>query len=61
MNDHITLRDAMETAVWMMVYAAEPERNIDVTMTYSDLFHISLALNQYRPKPNGEAEEWTSS
>ena len=40
MADKITLREAMETPVWMMVYATEPERNIDVTMTYADLFKI---------------------
>ena len=40
MADKITIREAMETPVWMMVYAAEPERNIDVTMTYADLFKI---------------------
>ena len=40
MADKITLREAMETPAWMMVYAAEPGRNIDVTMTYADLFEI---------------------
>ena len=40
MADKITLRDAMETPVWMMVYAAEPTREIEVTMTYADLFAI---------------------
>ena len=38
--DKITLREAIETPAWMMVYAAEPGRNIDVTMTYADLFAI---------------------
>lgn len=36
-NDKITLRSAMKEPVWMMIYAAEPKRNIDVTMTYADL------------------------
>ena len=40
MADKITLREAMETPAWMMVYLTEPERNIDVTMTYADLFKI---------------------
>ena len=40
MADKITLREAMETPVWMIVYAANPERNVDVTMTYADLFKI---------------------
>ena len=39
-HDKITLRDAVDNPAWMMVYAAEPERNIDVTMTYADLFAI---------------------
>ena len=37
MNDKITLRDAMETPVWMMVWLDSPQKNIDVTMTYADL------------------------
>ena len=39
-HDKITLRDAVENPAWLMVYAAEPERNIDVSMTYADLFAI---------------------
>lgn len=39
-HDKITLRDAVDNPAWMMVYAAEPERNIDVSMTYADLFAI---------------------
>ena len=38
--DRITLREAMETPAWMMLYAGEPERLVDVTMTYADLFVI---------------------
>ena len=37
MIDIISLSAAMETPVWMMVYAAEPLREINVTMTYADL------------------------
>ena len=37
MIDKITLRDAMETPVWMMVWLDSPQKNIDVTMTYDDL------------------------
>lgn len=40
MNDHITLREAMETDAWLMVFAGEPPRQIDVTMTYNDLYVI---------------------
>lgn len=40
MNDTITLKQAMEHTVWMAVGAMEPDRNIDVTMTYADLMII---------------------
>ena len=40
MNDQITLKQAMEPTVWMAVGALEPNRNIDVTMTYADLIII---------------------
>lgn len=40
MNDQITLKQAMEHTVWMAVGALEPDRNIDVTMTYADLMII---------------------
>lgn len=39
-NDKISLRDAMTNPAWLMVYAAEPGRNVDVTMTYADLFAV---------------------
>ena len=38
--DKITLCDAMENPAWLMVYAAEPERNIEVKMTYADLYAV---------------------
>ena len=50
-NDKITLRSAMEEPVWMMVYAAEPERNIDVTMTYADLFIIFKLIQEQKGIP----------
>lgn len=40
MADKTTLRAAMETTAWMAVYAAEPDRAIEVKMTYADLFAI---------------------
>ena len=52
MKDKITLKDAMDTPVWMMIYAAEPLREIDVTMSYADLkaiydwFHENVPTNQ---------------
>lgn len=52
-HDNITLRNAMENPAWLMVYAGEPERNIDVSMTYADLF----AIYQWVKKlPHQEAE-----
>ena len=38
--DKITLREAVETDAWLMVWAAEPGRNINVQMTYDDLWRI---------------------
>lgn len=37
MSDKITLEMAMDIPVWMGVYCAEPDRKIDVEMSYSDL------------------------
>ena len=38
--DKITLREALECPVWMMVWAVEPQRRICVQMTYDDLVKI---------------------
>ncbi len=38
--DFITLDMALENNVWMMAYAAEPHREIDVRMTYAELVCI---------------------
>lgn len=35
--DKISLRTAMDAPIWRMVAAGEPERPIDVRMTYGDL------------------------
>ena len=35
--DRISIQNAVETPFWMAVWAAEPERKIDVRMSYSDL------------------------
>jgi len=52
-RDKITLRNSVENPAWLMVYAIEPERNIDVSMTYADLF----AIYQWVKKlPQKEAE-----
>lgn len=48
MNDKITLRDALENPIWLMVYAGEPYRKIDVTMSYIELKAIYDAVNAKR-------------
>ena len=35
--DTISLESAKKTIFWQLVWAAEPEREIDVRMTYDDL------------------------
>ena len=50
MNDKITLRDAMETPVWMMVWLDSPQKNIDVTMTYADLKVIYDMVQKQKEK-----------
>lgn len=42
--DRITLKSAMENPVWMMVYAADPDRRISVDMTYGEMFGIYKLL-----------------
>ena len=44
--DKITLRQAIETDVWLMVWAAEPGRNINVQMTYADLWEIRKFIDK---------------
>ena len=57
MNDHISLKEAVETSAWLMVYAAEPTRNIDVTMTYADLFAIYKWIEESVKEKRNEADE----
>ena len=35
--DRISIENAVETPFWMAIWLTEPERKIDVRMTYSDL------------------------
>lgn len=49
--DNISLPDAVETPFWMAIWAAEPERMVDVRMSYSDLKIIcDLIYNELRRK-----------
>lgn len=54
MNDKITLRDAMDEPFWLMVCAAEPTMEIDVTMSYANLFCIYQWYHTYVPKEEEE-------
>lgn len=46
--DRITIRQALMFPVWKLVYAAEPERGIDVRMTYAELKRICDTLDAMR-------------
>ena len=54
MNDKIMLNDAMGNPVWLMVWASEPLRPIDVTMTYADLKAMYDLVQAYIPAEEGE-------
>ena len=45
--DRIALKDALETDVWMMIYAGEPDREISVEMRYKDLLAIRKLIVRY--------------
>ena len=53
--DCISLENAVETPFWMVVWATEPERLIDVRMSYSDLKIICDLIDEARNR----REEWT--
>lgn len=46
--DSINLKSAMETPFWRFVWAGEPERLIDVRMTYEDLKIICDMIDKAR-------------
>jgi len=48
MSDKITLRDAIENPIWLMVYLSEPYKKIDVTMSYVELKAIYDMVNAKR-------------
>ena len=53
-NDKITLKDAIETHAWTMLYAAEPTRPVDVTMSYADLWAIFKWIKESVPESEDE-------
>lgn len=55
--DKISLQNAVETPFWMAVWATEPERLIDVRMSYSDLKIICDLIDSERKKREGEQNE----
>ena len=61
MNDTITLKHAMEQTVWMAVGALEPDRNIDVTMTYSDLMIIYKWVKERMEAKEQWEKDWGRS
>lgn len=51
--DGISLQNAVETPFWMAVWAAEPDRLIDVRMSYSDLKIICDLIKKERSRRTG--------
>lgn len=46
--DRISIQNAVETPFWMAVWAAEPDRMIDVRMSYSDLKVLTELIDHKR-------------
>ena len=55
-NDKITLKNALEIDLWKMVYVGEPNRKIEVTMTYADLLWITKKIEEAKQSKAGEQE-----
>ena len=54
--DSITLKTACETDVWKMAYIGDPNRNIQVTMSYADLPWITKKIEEAKQSKAGEQE-----
>lgn len=54
--DRISIQNAVETPFWMAVWATEPDRMIEVKMSYSDLKIICDLIDKERNK-RGKAEK----
>ena len=54
--DRISLPNAVETPLWMAIWAAEPERMVDVRMSYSDLKIICDLIDEERSRRVGERD-----
>lgn len=55
--DRISLPNAVETPFWMAAWAVEPERMVDVRMSYSDLKIICDLIDKERSRRAGERDE----
>lgn len=55
--DKISIQNAVETPFWMAVWATEPERLIDVRMSYSDLKIICDLIDRERSRRAGLNEQ----
>lgn len=53
-TDSITLKNALETDLWKMVYVGEPNRKIEVTMTYADLLWITKTIEEVKSEAGGQ-------
>lgn len=54
--DHITLKDAVETPFWMAIWAGEPDRKINVEMSYEDLRIITDLIENRTPEKGKTCE-----
>ena len=55
--DRITIENAVKTPFWMAIWAAEPERMVNVTMSYSDLKVICDLIDEERNRRAGKQNE----
>ena len=56
--DKITLKDAFENPVpWQMIWAGEPDRQILVQMSYTDLKVITDLIRKAKAEAMAEIEE----
>lgn len=53
-DDHITLKQAIEEPIWQIMLIDEPKRKVSVDMTYADLYIITKLIKEHREKKNGE-------
>ena len=58
--DRISIQIAVETPFWMAVWAGEPERLVDVRMSYSDLKVICDLINEKMVQNQKKQEEKNS-